>query len=637
MALTLNTPGVYVEEINSLPPSVAQVATAIPAFIGYTEKAVALDGSPLRPDTTFPPVPVRITSMLDYETQFGKADPEKLIKVSVKGNTIKSDLAPADRSKFLLYYSMQMYFANGGGPCYIVSVGDYDVAPDRAILETGLKVLEKEDEPTLILAPDAVSLPGTDAYDFYNLVLKQCVKLQDRFGIFDAIMTNLTTINPDVDFSTLRNSISNDPNEVKYGASYYPYIKSSLDYQYKEENTMVSITQAVDYGAEANALNQGAITNAQGLLASSVTAIGDYSTTAAAAATTDAEALALIPDITSTVNQVMNVNTSVIASLNALIDIADDALASDPGNAHAGAVETARDAIEAWIATPTAVNNDLPGDLGAFDTAADKADVAAGLTTITTTLGQPNSIAAQLATLQAGSIATLIAELGFFSSNTTTMSLAALKLSNNVLYNNIRASITQIPVLLPSGSSVAGIYARTDAANGVWKSPANTSISLVVGPNYVLSNEQQGRMNIDDSGKSINAIRSFTGKGTLVWGARTLAGGSNEWKYISVRRFYNMVEESVKKATEGFVFQSNDANTWVQVRAMIENFLILQWKAGALAGAKPEQAFYVKVGLGSTMTADDVLNGRMIVEIGMAVVRPAEFIVLRFSHMMQQA
>ena len=111
MALTLNTPGVYVEEINSLPPSVAQVATAIPAFIGYTEKAVALDGSPLRPDTTFPPVPVRITSMLDYETQFGKADPEKLIKVSVKGNTIKSDLAPADRSKFLLYYSMQMYFA----------------------------------------------------------------------------------------------------------------------------------------------------------------------------------------------------------------------------------------------------------------------------------------------------------------------------------------------------------------------------------------------------------------------------------------------------------------------------------------------------------------------------------------------
>jgi phage tail sheath protein FI len=145
-------------------------------------------------------------------------------------------------------------------------------------------------------------------------------------------------------------------------------------------------------------------------------------------------------------------------------------------------------------------------------------------------------------------------------------------------------------------------------------------------------------MNVDTTaGKSVNAIRSFTGRGTLVWGARTLAGNDNEWRYISVRRFYNMVEESAKNATQGFVFQGNDANTWVKVRAMIENFLVLQWKAGALAGAKSDQAFYVRVGLGQTMTADDVLNGRMIVEIGMAVVRPAEFIVLRFSHMMQQA
>ncbi|WP_225975103.1 phage tail sheath C-terminal domain-containing protein [Anseongella ginsenosidimutans] len=120
-------------------------------------------------------------------------------------------------------------------------------------------------------------------------------------------------------------------------------------------------------------------------------------------------------------------------------------------------------------------------------------------------------------------------------------------------------------------------------------------------------------------------------------GARTLDGNSNEWRYVSVRRFFNMVEESVKKATEPFVFEPNDANTWVKVRAMIENFLTLQWRAGALAGAKPEHAFYVKVGLGQTMTAQDILEGRMIVETGMAVVRPAEFIVLRFSHKMQES
>jgi phage tail sheath protein FI len=148
----------------------------------------------------------------------------------------------------------------------------------------------------------------------------------------------------------------------------------------------------------------------------------------------------------------------------------------------------------------------------------------------------------------------------------------------------------------------------------------------------------QEDLNVDPgSGKSINAIRSFTGKGTLVWGARTLAGNDNEWRYVSVRRFFNMVEESSKKATAQFVFEPNDANTWVKVRAMIENYLTILWRQGALAGAKPEQAFFVKVGIGQTMTAQDILEGRMIVEIGMAAVRPAEFIILRFMHKMQES
>jgi phage tail sheath protein FI len=98
-----------------------------------------------------------------------------------------------------------------------------------------------------------------------------------------------------------------------------------------------------------------------------------------------------------------------------------------------------------------------------------------------------------------------------------------------------------------------------------------------------------------------------------------------------------MVEESTKKATEQFVFEPNDGSTWAKVRGMIENFLILQWRAGALQGAVPEDAFFVKVGLGETMTALDILEGRMIVEIGMAVVRPAEFIILKFSHKMVES
>jgi hypothetical protein len=208
----------------------------------------------------------------------------------------------------------------------------------------------------------------------------------------------------------------------------------------------------------------------------------------------------------------------------------------------------------------------------------------------------------------------------------------------DAVYKGIVNAIGKQGVVLPPSGAVVGIYAMVDNERGVWKAPANVSITAVKGPVVNVTHEDQESLNVDtEAGKSVNAIRAFTGKGTLIWGARTLAGNDNEWRYVPVRRFFNMVEESVKKATSQFVFEPNDANTWVKVRAMIENFLTLQWRAGALAGAKQEQAFYVRVGLGQTMTAEDILNGYMNVEIGMAVVRPAEFIILKFSHKMQES
>ena len=178
---------------------------------------------------------------------------------------------------------------------------------------------------------------------------------------------------------------------------------------------------------------------------------------------------------------------------------------------------------------------------------------------------------------------------------------------------------------------------NVDNTRGVWKAPVNVALSNVKAPDIALNDAEQEALKTDTTGKSINAIRSFTGKGTLLWGARTLAGDDNEWRYISVRRFFNMIEESVKKATHPFVFEPNDANSWVKIKAMIENFLTLQWKAGALAGAKPEHAFFVRIGLGQTMTAQDILEDRMIIEIGMAPVRPAEFIIIRINQQMQQS
>ena len=210
--------------------------------------------------------------------------------------------------------------------------------------------------------------------------------------------------------------------------------------------------------------------------------------------------------------------------------------------------------------------------------------------------------------------------------------------TGSVLYTKIKTELSKQYVVLPPSPAMAGVYTRVDTNKGVWKAPANETVLAVVGPDLWISNREQENLNIDSTaGKSINVIRTFPGYGTLVWGARTLNGNDNEWRYISVRRFFNMVEESIKKSSQWAVFEPNTINTWIKMKSMIENYLLLKWKEGALAGSTPEQAYYVNVGLGTTMTALDILEGKMNVEIGMAVARPAEFIVLKFTQLMQQS
>ncbi|MGY0216318.1 phage tail sheath family protein [Endozoicomonadaceae bacterium StTr2] len=215
----------------------------------------------------------------------------------------------------------------------------------------------------------------------------------------------------------------------------------------------------------------------------------------------------------------------------------------------------------------------------------------------------------------------------------TAHKMSALKSSNTAAYNRLKSLLDGQQMILPPCAAMAGIYARVDASRGVWKAPANVSVSGVVGPVHAITNDDQARLNVDaTSGKSINAIRAFTGKGTMVWGARTLAGNDAEWRYVSVRRLFNMVEESVQKATNFAVFEPNTPFTWLKLKTMIESYLENLWRQGALFGDSKEQAFFVNVGLGQTMTEADINDGVMNIEIGMAAVRPAEFIMLTFSH-----
>lgn len=205
------------------------------------------------------------------------------------------------------------------------------------------------------------------------------------------------------------------------------------------------------------------------------------------------------------------------------------------------------------------------------------------------------------------------------------------------LYKAIIGEIRQKMNILPPSGAMAGVISMVDGAIGVAKSPANVSMGSVVKPTANITNKIQEDLNVPLNGKAVNAIRTFPGKGVLVWGARTLDGNSQDWRYLSVRRAVIMIEQSLKIAAEAYVFEPNISNTWVTVKGMMTNFLTDQWKRGVLAGATPEDAFSVDIGLGVTMTPTDILDGIMRVTVKLAVVRPAEFIVITFQQQMQKS
>lgn len=220
-------------------------------------------------------------------------------------------------------------------------------------------------------------------------------------------------------------------------------------------------------------------------------------------------------------------------------------------------------------------------------------------------------------------------------SDTTTevATLAALEQVNSALYNEISDAIDSLypdddaGIELPPSAGVAGAYCRTDAGRGVWKAPANVPLFDVRSVTDQITDARQGALN--DAG--INAIRYFSARGVLIWGARTMVPASTPgWVYVPVRRLFSAAERDIGAAVRFAVFEGNHAATWERVRTAIESYLHRLWQQGALVGAGPSQAYFVEVGKGITMTEDDVQQGKMIVRVGMAAVRPAEFIILQF-------
>jgi len=203
--------------------------------------------------------------------------------------------------------------------------------------------------------------------------------------------------------------------------------------------------------------------------------------------------------------------------------------------------------------------------------------------------------------------------------------------------NLILSEISEMLNVLPPSPAMAGAYTMVDSQASVAQSPANISLGSVIAPLVNINNDNQEDLNLPLNGKAVNAIRTFQGKGVLVWGARTLEGNSKDYRYVSVRRTMTFLEQSIKSAAEAFVFAPNNATTWSTLRATVSSFLTNQWQSGLLAGQSADDAFSVDIGLGATMTPNDILDGILKMTIKVAITRPAEFIVITFEQQQQKS
>jgi hypothetical protein len=519
MVATFATPGVYTQEINAFPNAVVPVATAVPAFIGYTPRADYKGKSYFNK-------PQKITSFLEFKAIFMLEDPTppadpsrqyspEYYLVAQKNAPTSGDsmviggqhysILPDPDTIYYLYNAVRLFYENGGGDAYIVAVGPYGPASKKPMTDPsadivnanvqlddllgGLALLKNEEEPTMYVFPEATLLSLDDNGTLMQSALEQAAEMRTVMCLFDVI----GGANPDPvlfmqDIQNFRDRTGTTG--LDFGACYYPFI-----------GTTIMQSSDIDF------------TNLFG---------GDTA-------------------------QLQN-------------------LLSPPS-----APNPAVDKIIGMIQSPPA---------------------------------------APMSNSQ----------------------LQKALLNASQLYTQIVGHVMNSANMMPPSGAMAGVYALNDSMNGVWSAPANVSIVGAASLPIRLSDKQQDGLNVDAvSGKSINAIRYFPGQGILVWGARTLDGNSDDWRYVPVRRTATFVENSVKLAARAYVFEPNNKNTWSAVKSMVTTFMTSVWNEGGLQGASAGDAFQVGVGLGVTMTADDMLGGFMRVSVAMALTRPAEFVVVTYE------
>lgn len=680
------TPGVYTVEKSAFPPAAGQVPTAIPAFVGYTAMAMK-DGKSLTN------VPLLINSITDFENYFGGAPdyqfPINIVQKPAGGGNPPSNaydfqigagfykIGNAMKSFFYMYNCLRFFYLNGGGPAYIISVGNYltttidaagkisedSNAADRDTLLNGLEQLKyiQFPKPTLILIPDSLTLGSEDHTTVQQEMIAQAGELMDRVAMLE-IYNGDQGLDSSV-IGDFRNGVG--VNFLSYAVSYYPWLQTSVvesseidfaniytptsaqasaiadiknlikgnpyipilssltaDYSSLEDHILVASdiklsgeSSGMDYPNWAAAFNGSAATTTAGLLNDQGTVLVamyqvlyDLGSTGTSSANTDLKITNT--DLMKSIAMLTNPNGSLASMMVTLTGFSNSL---SIGNALSASVLTS------WKITKAPV------------------DPYAGQNPKPTLDAQASAIMPMYKNAFASLLKALNSAIK--SASTLLMQYNTALVNSNSDYANIMQAIAKKVNVLPPASAMAGIYTLIDNTFGVWQAPANINIDAVTAPMVSINDDQQASLNVDAlAGKSINAIRSFYGRGpAIVWGARTLDGNSLDYRYVPIRRTLIMIEQSVANAAFSMVFQPNDSTTWSSIEGMISNFLHNLWQAGALQGAAAADAYNVEVGLGKTMTATDILNGIMRVSVKVALVHPAEFIIITYEQEMAKS
>jgi uncharacterized protein len=591
--LARKTPGVYITEIDAFGTGIVGVATAVPIFIGYTEFA----GDPVTGQPLYNQ-PVPIGSMLDYNQFFGGAAPAGYA-VTVMGNANPPSAGSGSGASASSSSGSSASGSNGSGSGPIAPAGTpsfyamYNNGAATASTPFTLQSAATAGEAQQFLLYWAMQA-------FFANGGSQCYIV----SVGSYWVNKSPSIAPTPDASWFLDSISSD-------------------------TLMAGVTAA------GFAIGPTMTVVPEACMLSDTTGYGDVVQTMLTQASVLQDRVAILDP--PGVLEADTLNLLTAAQTDLANQIAPAIASASYGVAYAPALNAAIVSPDNILYTNlsansdnTVINNILTAQAQQLYGGKSQAAALASVQQAIATAFPVSATGSQYSTTATG-----------YPQQQPTQSLAdwQLALDNFLLttlpiFKQIETLIAGDMNVLPASPFAAGVWSASDSRNGVWNAPANIALASVISPLYAMNDADQAGFNVPVNGQAINIIRSQPSRGNVVWGARTLDGNSNDYRYIQVRRTLIYIEQSIKAALAPYVFAANDSLTWSTVAAAISSFLTDLWQRGGLMGNKPSDAFTVSVGLGSTMTAQNVLDGYMIVAVTLQLIHPAEFIELTFTQTM---